>query len=208
MKPYYENEHGKLYHGDCLEILPTIGKVDLVLTDPPYGLNSKIHDGGWSSNKEKYIDVLEWDYIPDAIIFNMLSDISKNQIIFGGNYFANILMPSRCWIAWIKPPFPSMSEVDFAWTSFDKPSKPFYNNRVNPSIHPTQKPVQLFNQILLMYSNQDETILDPFLGSGTTALSVQEIGQGRKWIGIEKEEKYCEIAAKRIEQESRQMKLF
>ena len=207
MKPYYENEHGKLYHGDCLNILPYIGKVDLVLTDPPYGLNKKVHDGGWSTH-EKYNGCLVWDYVPDKKVFDMMLSVSKNQIIFGGNYFTNFLRPSRCWCTWIKPPFPTMSEVDFAWTSFDKPSKPFYHNRVNPSIHPTQKPVQLFNQILLKYSNQNETILDPFLGSGTTAPAVQEIGQGRKWIGIEKEEKYCEIAAKRIEQETRQMKLF
>jgi len=201
IKPYYETELGKLYHGDCLEIMPKLEPVDLVLTDPPYGLNKKIHNGGTWSTAKKYDAVLEWDFVPNKRVFKVIFNISKNQIIFGGNYFTSFLPVSRCWIIWVKPHFPTMSEIDMVWTSFNKPSKPIYFKRQNPSIHPTQKPIGLIIQILSKYAKDEWTILDPFLGSGTTAVACERTN--RRWIGIEIEEKYCEIAAKRIEQEVR-----
>jgi len=100
---------------------------------------------------------------------------------------------------WVKPHFPTMSEVDMAWTSFDKPSKVYHYPRVNPSIHPTQKPDSLFCRIISDYSIDTTLILDPFLGSGTTCYCAKKLN--RYSIGIEIEEKYCEIAAKRCSQE-------
>lgn len=223
MKPYYENEHGKLYHGDCLEIMSIIGKVDLVLTDPPYGINeaagkNKTRVGGLATAKDYGCD--DWDCgIPDRLCFDTMRSISKHQIIFGGNFFVEYLSNSPCWLVWDKDNGKTdFADCELAWTNF-KTAVRYFKFRWSGMLqedmknkearyHPTQKPIKLFMRILLKYSKENQVILDPFLGSGTTALSVQEIGEGRKWIGIEKEEKYCEIAAKRIEQESRQMKLF
>jgi len=203
---YFRTENGVLYCGDCMEIMPMLEPVDLVLTDPPYGLNKKVQCGGWSSGKEKYDDMLIWDIIPDWAVFNAIFKLSEDQIIFGGNYFTDFLPVSRCWLVWIKPKMPSMSEVDVAWTSFDKPSKPFYCPRVNPSTHPTQKPTKLIVDIISAYSGPTVTILDPFFGSGTTGVACERLG--RKWLGIEISEKYCEVAAKRIQAEANQLKMF
>ena len=214
MKPYYETENGKLYHGDCLEIMPQLEKVDLVLTDPPYGIEEKISKGGSSATKssvrfhQMYSENnMTWDKIISNDIINLIIGKSKNQIIFGGNYYN--LGPCRCFIVYdkISMRIPTMSDCEYAWTSFDKPAKIFKNSNQKNRVHPTQKPVGLFKQILLKYSSENQKILDPFLGSGTTAIAVEEIGQGREWIGIEREEKYCEIAAKRIEQGTKQQRL-
>lgn len=204
LKPYYSTDWGNLYHGNCLDILPYLEPVDLMLTDPPYGLNKKIHDGGTWSTKEKYDAVLNWD----VKLFNKdilkLLRYSKNQIIWGGNYYK--LPVSRCWLCWVKPHFPTMSEIDLAWTSFDMPSKYYACPRVNNSPHPTPKPVGLFMWILEKYSEPTDTIMDCFAGSGTTGIACERLN--RKYILIEQEEKYCEIIAKRIELERKQLKMF
>lgn len=171
--------------------------VDLVLTDPPYGLNKKIHDGGTWAKNEKYNNVLLWDYKIEDSYFEEIFRISKNQIIWGGNYYTNILPISRCWLAWIKPHFPTMSEIDLAWTSFNKPSKFFHFSRVNPSIHPTQKPVELMKWCLENYSKENDLIFDPFLGSGTTAVACKQLK--RNFIGVEKMPEYCKIAQERLD---------
>jgi len=205
---YPEDFIGKIIQGDCLEVMRQMPDkcVDLVLTDPPYGLNNKIHDGGTWATHEKYNNVLAWDFKPTQKLFNEIQRIGKNSIIWGGNYFADMLPVSRCWLTWVKPPFPTMSEVDFAWTSFDKPAKVYHCPRVNPSIHPTQKPEKLINWCIENYSDNGSTIFDPFLGSGTTAVICE--GTGRKWVGCEVAPKYCAIARKRIAAEQAQGKLF
>ena len=218
MTPYYETPLGKLYHGDCLEIMPMLEPVDLVLADPPYGIN-----------------IAEWDEttVTDAII-KLLINISQNQIVFGGNYYN--LPHSEGWICWDKTfsddirkkkltqagvPRENMSDFELIWTSFLKKSKfirytyignlkGFDDNlTVNynqpPKAHPTQKPINLILRIMEL-SPEHSSVLDPFLGSGTTAIACERLKI--KWIGIEIEEKYCEIAAKRIDQERKQLKLF
>ena len=216
VKPYFETENGKLYHGDCMDILPHIEPVDLVLTDPPYGINI----GGQKtigSNKKAFCKEYgkhTWDKeIPSNIAFELMFIKSKHQIIFGGNYFVEYLKNSPCWIVWDKQTSGNFADCELAWTNFKTAVRKFeylWNGMIKlkkeKRYHPTQKPVGLFTQILLKYSEKNQTVLDPFLGSGTTALACEELN--RKWIGIEISEKYCEIAAKRIENETKQMRLF
>jgi DNA modification methylase len=186
--------------------MPQLPMVDLVLTDPPYGLGKKLHDGGTWSTAAKYDDMLVWDTkTQDKAISNILA-LNAHKIIWGGNYYD--LPPSRCWLAWFKKnSVPTMADFELAWTSFDRPSKAF-RGEIHPdgvNIHPTQKPKYLMVWCLTV-SKVDGLTLDPFLGSGTTAVACERLK--RQWIGIEIEEKYCEISAKRIEKERQQLSLF
>ena len=200
---------GKVHNCDCLEFMKQLPDkcVDLVLTDPPYGLNKKIHDGGTWATKEKFNACLEWDFKPPLKAFKEMFRISKNQIIWGGNYFTEFLPPSRGWIVWNKPYFPTMSDCELAWTSFDKNIKSITENRNADGYkeHPTQKSLNVFT-FALRYAGEFETVFDPYMGSGTTAVACERLG--RKWFGCELEPKYCEIANKRIEAEQAQGKLF
>ena len=193
MKPYYEHAGITIYHGDCREILPTLPKADLVLTDPPYGL--AMSGGTWGRKMDATYakwdseSFKEWDIIFTA---------STNQIVWGGQYF--VLPPSRGWLIWKKPTFPTMADAELAWTSFDMNTKLFESTRSpdGRQLHPTQKPINLMTWCL-SFAVDAQTILDPFIGSGTTLRAAKDLG--RKAIGIEIEEKYCEIAAHRMQQE-------
>ena len=218
MTPYFETELGKLYHGDCLEIMPMLEPVDLVLTDPPYGIGyDKRQDGMAASGRisnggrwKKYND--NWDILmPECI--PMLFKVSSNQIIWGGQYYD--LPSNNKWLVWnkIQRSYQNFSDGEMAWTSFgsglhifDMSKIDAYVNKTDGKFHPTQKPVQLFEWALTKFSKDNDHILDPFIGSGTTAIACERLN--RRWIGIEIEEKYCEIAAKRIEKENQQLKLF
>ena len=215
-EPYYSTENGVLYHGDCLEILPHLEPVDLVLTDPPYGIRvggAKGILGGSNIVKPKEYGFCGWDLNrPPKECFDLMFLASKNQIIFGGNYFIDCLKPTKCFIVWDKDNTGNFADCELAWTSFDSAVRKFkwkwngiFKELPEERHHPTQKPFGLFVQILEKYSEQQHTVLDPFLGSGTTAVACERLN--RKWIGIELEEKYCEISAKRIEAENRQLKI-
>ena len=202
MKPYYETELGKLYHGCCVEIMPELEHVDLVLTDPPYGI---------TNNK--------WDIIPTQKDFDEIFKISNKQLIFGGHFMD--LPKKDGWIVWNKMPFlKTTNEVEFIWTSFIKKNKlinfRYAGNVVGNSKKPkykrckayftSEKPFEFIELLIEKYSNINEEILDPYIGSGTTAIACERLN--RKWIGIDKEEIHCEIAVKRIELERKQLKLF
>jgi len=208
MKPYFETKLGKLYHGDCLEIMPQIEPVDLVLTDPPYGIGAgreKPHNG-WCD-----YGISDWDLKrPPKACFDKILSASEIQIIWGGNYFTDYLKPTMQWFVWDKRQREfSLADCEFAWSSQKKASRIFNYSRAealrDKKVHPTQKPIAVMvwtlNQV-----QKASTILDPFLGSGTTAIACERLK--RKWIGIEISEEYCAIAAKRIENEIRQLKLF
>lgn len=201
MKPYFQDKWVTIYHGDCREILPQLDvKADLVLTDPPYGLNSKMQGGTWGT-AYKHSDMIKWDYIVDSKLLTQIITRSKVAIIWGGNNYE--LPPSRCWLIWDKlVKVPTLSDVELAWTSMDKPCKSFSALRESSNgnkRHPTEKPESLIAWCIIQAGNNINTILDPFLGSGTTCYCAKKLN--RYSIGIEIEEKYCEIAAKRCGQE-------
>ena len=194
MKPYYEHAGITIYHGDCREILPGLGPVDLVLTDPPYGIGDK--GGKWGRKAE-----LAWDsHVVDGLGF--ILDAGEEQIIWGGNYYP--LPPSRGWLVWYKrDSVPSAADVELAWTSFDMNSR-LIDQTISATNaervgHPTQKPLRVMAWCLSFAPDDCHLILDPFMGSGTTLVAAKQLG--RRAIGIEIDERYCEIAAKRLEQE-------
>lgn len=205
MKPYYDDGKGMvIYHGDCREILPTLPKVDLVLTDPPYGIG---RDGGRPSTSKhggrKPYEFLGWDSAaPEKEIFNLIFQCSDHQIIWGANYFPAHLRPSMGWLVWDKGQDICSSDCELAFTSFERALRRIVLNRVellkDGTNHPTQKPLKLITWCM-SFAPDAQTILDPFMGSGTTLRAAKDLG--RKCIGIELEEKYCEIAAKRLSQE-------
>jgi DNA modification methylase len=201
MKAYYEDQFVTIYHGDCREILPSLPKVDLVLTDPPYGINRSGQPETFtklSKHKRKSHHDFGWDSARlSADLFDMMRSISTTQIFWGGNYFADLLPPSMGWLYWDKGQDGlSMSDGELAWTSLQKALRAFRCNRFTliGSQHPTQKPEPLMRWCLSLVP-EAKTILDPFMGSGTTLRAAKDLG--RKAIGIEIEERYCEIAARR-----------
>lgn len=201
MRPYYDDDHGiVIYNADCRDVLPLIpaGSVDLVLTDPPYGLGARLHDGGTWSTNPKYDAMLDWDrLVPEAEISRLVT-IAQRAIIWGGNYYP--LPPTRCWLSWSKTNnVPTMADFELAWTNLERPSKEF-RYRIHPdgvNKHPTQKPLALMRWCLELVQ-EAALILDPFMGSGTTLRAAKDLG--RRAIGIEIEERYCEIAARRLDQ--------
>ena len=223
LKPYYETKFGKLYHGDCLEIMPELEPVDLLLTDPPYGVKrDKGFDGfdGFSGKgkpiKRRRFEDDNWDSErPPKAVFDVMLKSAKLCMIFGGNFFADILPPGTHWIVWDKKnTMPSFGDAELIWTNSDRKSikiiEYVYNGLIGKEkkrYHPTQKPEGLMMEILLKYAKAGWTVLDPFAGSGTTGHACEILGC-HEYVLIEREEKYCEIAAKRLEQENSQLKLF
>ena len=191
MKPYYSEDGCTIYHGDCRDILPSLEPVDLVLTDPPYGI-------GLAGNpfRQKF-QPSTWDDAPiGEPEIALLRSAGSEQIIWGGNYFP--LPPTQCFLIWDKqqPENFSSSMCEQAWTSLHRPAKLFRKWCVGyDKYHPTQKPEELMAWCLAFV---DGTVCDPFMGSGTTLRAAKDLG--RRAIGIEIEEKYCEIAAKRLSQ--------
>jgi DNA modification methylase len=187
----------ELYLGDCLEILPTLGKVDAVVTDPPYGINVNKMKLGFSRSSK--MDKGEWDNKRAEL--QPVLELKVPSIIWGGNYFN--LMPSKAWFVWDKGAGfkgRSFSECELAWSNLENNAKIFEYNPLSKGDykekeHPTQKPVSVM-QWCLSFIPEAEIILDPFMGSGTTGVAC--VNLRRRFIGIEIEEKYFDIACKRI----------
>ena len=195
-----------LYLGDCRDILPHLPKVDLVLTDPPYGIGFAAQPTKWQridGMKPESWDDKAPDFIVDVIA------LGADQIIWGGNYFA--LPPTRGWLSWFKPDAPpSMGHFELAWTSFDANCRQISQSisATNPERvgHPTQKPLRLIEWCLDLSPKTTSTVADPFMGSGTTGVACANMG--KTFYGIEREPKYFEIACKRIEDAQRQVDMF
>ena len=199
-----------LYLGDCREILPTLGKVDAVVTDPPYGIGYAAAPVVGKNRASKKYDRKEWD--DSAPDLSDLLDIAPEMIVWGGNYFG--LPASRCWLVWHKPDSaPSLSPVELAWTSLNRNAGLFRYSIKATGIergehqggHPTQKPLPLMKWCLGFVPTA-RTILDPFMGSGTTGVACSQLG--RSFIGIEREPAYFDIACRRIEEAYKQPRLF
>jgi DNA modification methylase len=197
-----------LYLGDCREILPTLGKVDAVVTDPPYGIGE---DGGRFRDRKggghRVLEKLGWDSErPDASIFQMIVSASYQQIIWGGNYFADLLPPSKGWLYWDKLMGGDFADGELAWTSLDRALRKFTHcNKGGGKEHPTQKPVELMKWCLGFLPDA-QTICDPFMGVASTGVAAVKLG--KSFIGIEREPSYFDIACRRIEQAYKQPDLF
>ena len=203
-----------LYEGDCREILPTLPKVDAVITDPPYGIGSWSSTGGNSLSAQEAADANAWDVAPDAEVFAALRAISADQVFWGGNYFMAHLGNCRSPLLWDKKNRGMhYADGEFAWTSFKKGTLRIYDKalqgtevRQDGREHPTQKPVGLMEWCIERVGGGAQTILDPFMGSGTTGVACMNLG--RSFIGIEREPKYFDIACRRIEDAQRQGRLI
>lgn len=198
MKPYYEHAGITIYHGDCREILPQLGAFDALVTDPPYGISWCARPGKWQRRAGAVAE--HWDNEKPDFVHNLLS-YGAYCIVWGGNYFP--LPISRGWLCWLKPDAPPcMGDVELAWTNLDRTAQAITHSIAATNAervgHPTQKPLAVMKWAIAQLP-MIGTLVDPFSGSGSTLVAAKSIGIDA--TGIEIEEKYCEIAAKRLSQE-------
>ena len=212
---------------DCMDVLKGLPDkcIDLIVTDPPYGIGvgkkTCIYDGKKHGNSKahraEYAEKSWDDQIPAKEIFDEMFRVAKNQIIFGGNYFVEYLKNSPCWIVWDKVNGDNdFADCELAWTSFSSAVRKYefmwsgmlQQNMANKEvrIHPTQKPADLIGQIIRDYSKPEDIIMDPFSGSGSTAIACHRLG--RQFICIEKDPEYADASSERLNEECQQLKLF
>lgn len=211
-KPYYNEDGITIFCGDCREILPHLPKVDLVLTDPPYGvpiMTDFSFAGGASraTSGRQFSEVIgnDQEFDPTQCIAS-----GANAILWGANHFAHNLPHNGRWLVWDKrcqqQPTRNQADCEMAWCSEYGAARVCYHvwdgmikdsERGIPRSHPTQKPIQVMTWCLSFFPDAG-TILDPFMGSGTTLVAAKQLG--RKAIGIEIDERYCEVAVQRLAQ--------
>lgn len=196
--------------GDCLEILPTLIGVDCLVTDPPYGIgrDGQKKSTGTHGGRKAY-EFMSWDSErPSKDVFDLMMRVTEKHIIWGGNYFADLLPATSKWLVWDKGQRINQSDGELAWTSFDGALRIFTLNRValmtDGAVHPTQKPVSLMKWCIEAAKLEaGATILDPFMGSGSTGVAAVQLGFN--FIGIEKNPEYFAIAESRIQEAQQQM---
>lgn len=195
--------HSQVFNMDCMDYMKSIPDrfFDLAVVDPPYGL-PKDSTHGRGKLKDRILNsggLEKWDVAPDSEYFRELVRVSKNQIIWGGNYFP--LPPTRCVLCWDKvQPWENFSQIELAWTSFSAPAKIFrYDNRTGDKIHPTQKPVALYAWIFQNFARGGQKILDTHLGSGSSRIAAYRMGLD--FYACEIDKGYFEASQKRFERE-------
>jgi site-specific DNA-methyltransferase (adenine-specific) len=205
MTPYYSEGGITIYHGDCREILPTLHPADLVLADPPYGLGRRWSRTSHGSNGRSRLwtgDTPEWDLCAEQWMFDVGAH-GADSVIWGANNFTT--PPTASWLVWDKAQKTTRAECEIAWSTLRSGNKTFRMTRIDayfnkawwPKEHPCEKPVQLYQWCIGLFSGA-ASVVDPFMGSGTSLAAAKSLGVGA--IGIEIEERYCEIAAKRLSQ--------
>jgi site-specific DNA-methyltransferase (adenine-specific) len=221
MKPYYEHAGITIYHGDCREILPILPKVDLVLSDPPYDkfthkggrfyAGSEFGGAGFDCLEDlRYIETLLTNCSGWVILFCAIETLGKIQSLHEDKYVRGMIWDRVNPSPQLSGDRPAQAVEGIAllhsirknmkWNGHGKAGIYRFSVEFNKKLHPTQKPIKLTKSLICDFSiNNTDTILDPFMGSGTTLLASKNLG--RKSIGIEIEEKYCEIAVKRLSQE-------
>ena len=200
----YKQDNMQIINDDCMNILKQTpdNYYDLCICDPPFGINiNKSGRLGHYGGKGKTWD----DAVPDETYFTELRRVSKNQIIWGGNYFP--MPPTRCFLIWDKkqPEALSFASCELAWTSFDQSAKTYYKSPINADnerIHPTQKPVTLYDWIYSRYAEENMKILDTHLGSGSNAIAAHYAKM--HFVGCELDADYYKAAIERIRKETRQ----
>jgi len=201
------------YNIDCMEYMKTLPDkaFDLAIVDPPYGIGMDGQKESISTNRLHH-DFKGWDTaIPDKEYFIELFRVSKNQIIWGGNYMVENLKNSRCWLIWDKIQEFSGADFEMAWTSFNKPAKAFRMSRVEAytnqdKIHPTQKPVKLYEWLLTHYAKPGDKILDTHLGSGSSRIAAYNLGFD--FVGCEIDPDYFKAQEERFQKHTAQVRLF
>jgi len=203
LTPYYDQDGITIYNADCRKVLPWIERCDLLLTDPPYGINASSGIGKYGRIKWTQGDQ-KWDKeTPPAWLLDSMLEVADKHIVWGGNYYG--LPPSRQFLVWDKGAGfkgRDFAECELAWCSWDGNAKiyqrdPLAERDYEGKVHPTQKPLALMRWCLSLVPNA-ATVVDPFMGSGTTLLAAKL--EGRKAIGIDVSEQYCESAANRLSQ--------
>lgn len=211
-RPYYEDGAVTIYHGDCREILPLLD-ADAIVTDPPYGIGADTRQGqragkqhGKAAAPSRDYGVTRWDTHPPADRdIRRLLGIGKHHIIWGGNYFP--LPPARGWLVWDKQTGTNgYADCELAWSDLPMAVRMFsfqwmgmLQKLPEERYHPTQKPLPVMRWCIGLLPEGARMVLDPYMGSGTTLRAAKD--HGRRAIGIDAEERYCEIAAKRMGQE-------
>lgn len=201
-----------LINKDCLPAIEKMqdNQFDLAIVDPPYDMPKNATNGsGKLKNRILNIgEVEKWDVAPTKKYFKELFRVSKNQIIWGGNYFE--LPKTRGFVIWDKQqPFPNFSACEFAWLSFQVPSKIFVQATTRTKekkIHPTQKPVKLYEWLLIKFAKKGNKILDTHLGSGSIAIACHNLGYDLTAFELDRD--YFEAATKRLKQHQSQIRMF
>ena len=200
----------ELYNIDCIKYLKTLedNAFELAIVDPPYGLGTSVVNSGGRFNRYNNKNG-NWDlHTPKQQYFDELFRVSVNQIIWGGNYFN--LPTNKCFIIWDKhqPEGISFSMAEYAWASFNKVAQIYKTRTIGQKdrFHPTQKPVKLYEWLLMNYANKGDKILDTHLGSGSIAIACHNLGFDL--VGCELDKEYYEAACKRLEQHKAQLRMF
>jgi hypothetical protein len=210
VKPYFEDQKARitLFHCDWRELDDDVLRAELLLTDPPFGLKEARGKNKSRTKlaKAKDYGVSDWDDEPPSD-FDLirLRDLTKWQIIFGGNYF--VLPPSKCWLVWDKVNSGDFADAELAWTNLDKAVRIFrymWNGMLKEKpeyrMHPCQKPLSLGLWALKQCPSEMKSMVDPYMGSGTFIVAAKQMGISA--TGCDREERYCQDAAKRLEQEA------
>jgi site-specific DNA-methyltransferase (adenine-specific) len=207
VSPFYDRDGITIYNADCRDVLPMLGRFDLLLTDPPYGIGKAWEGGGWQVNCGKSRmwnedKAPDWDKRQEVAEW---IDTAATAIVWGGNFFA--LPVSRGWLVWDKTAETVQSQAELAWTNRDggvrihrlSPLGVFGNGGLNGErkTHPTQKPLQLMKWCIGLVP-EAKSVLDPFMGSGTTLVAAKLLGL--RAVGIEINREYCEAAVQRLRQ--------
>jgi DNA modification methylase len=207
--PYFDDGTIAIYHGDCSILAPQLGVFDLLCTDPPYGIGEARGKNKSRSKiaKSKDYGVAAWDDVPPATwVLDMLRAHARWQCIFGGNYFD--LPPSSCWLVWDKENGENdFADCELAWTNYERAVRRrrhrwhgMLREGNEERLHPTQKPLAVMSWAISLCPEPPTSVIDPFMGSGTTLRACKDLGI--RAVGIEADERYCEIAARRLSQQT------
>lgn len=202
----------EVYLEDCVKALKRYADnhFDLAIVDPPYGIGASSKNFAIRGKHKEYHRTEDWDKaIPPAEYWEQLFRVSKNQIVWGGNYFTDYLPPSMGWIYWdkINGEF-SLADGELAWTSFDRALRSYKKNvaSIKDRMHPTQKPIPLYDWILNKYAKEGDLILDTHLGSGSSRIAAYK--GGFNFVGFEIDQEYYEKQEKRFNDFKSQLRLF
>ena len=213
-----------IYNKDCLEAMKSMKdkQFDLAIVDPPYGINEAGNrnkydrlTAKWKNPNSQVYRTFDDSSIPKKEYFDELKRVSKNQIIWGGNYFTEYLKPSKGWIVWNKKADikEHLSMAELAWSSFNKKCNMyehlwagFKKKYQIKRIHPTEKPKELYEWLLMNYANEGDKILDTHLGSGSIAIACHNLGYDLEGYELDKE--YYDNALKRIKEHQSQLRLI